>query len=137
MVFLTRKEHFNAAHKLYNKAWDSEKNREVFGPCANENFHGHNYELWVTVGGTPDPDTGFVMNARDLSEIIKSEILERFDHKNLNEEIDYFNEIQPSTENFVIYIWELLETKLPKGLLHCVKLMETENIYAEYYGKKG
>lgn len=134
MVYLTRKEHFNASHRLHHAKWSAEKNREVFGPCANANFHGHNYKLAVTVKGEPDPDTGFIVNAKELSIIIKEEILDRFDHRNLNLDVDDFQDIQPSTENFVQVIWKRLESRLGEGVLHRVLLEETETISAEYYG---
>jgi len=134
MVFLTRKESFNAAHRLYNKNWSDEKNFEVFGKCANKNWHGHNYHLFVTIKGEPDPDTGFIIDAKKLSDLIKREVVDRFDHKNLNEDTDFFNDDQPSTENFCKVIWKLIEPKISNGVLFSIKLQETENIYAEYYG---
>ena len=134
MVYLTRKEHFNAAHRLYVDAWPEEKNDEVFGPCSNTNFHGHNYDLWVTVKGEPDPDTGFIINAKDLGRIMKEQVTRHFDHKNLNLDVEDFGGLQPSTENFVMIIWKRLEPHLPPGVLYRVKLSETETIYAEYFG---
>jgi 6-pyruvoyltetrahydropterin/6-carboxytetrahydropterin synthase len=134
MVYLTRKEHFNAAHRLYNKQWSEEKNLAVFGKCANKNWHGHNYNLYITIKGNPNPDTGFIMDAKQLSDLIKAEIITRFDHKNLNVDTDYFIEMQPSTENFCKVIWQILEPKITEGVLHSVRLQETENIYAEYFG---
>jgi 6-pyruvoyltetrahydropterin/6-carboxytetrahydropterin synthase len=136
MVFLTRVEHFNAAHKLYNPDWDREKNEEIFGKCANENWHGHNYELLVTVKGEPDADTGFIVDAKKLSEIIKEHIIEKLDHKNLNIDVGFMRGKMCSTENLVVGIWEQLITHLPKEIqLHCVKLYETPRIYVEYFGK--
>lgn len=135
MVYLTRRETFNAAHRLYNNKWSEEKNFEVFGKCANKNWHGHNYQLFVTVKGNPDPDTGFIMDAKKLSDLIKKEIVELFDHKNLNTDTPYFKEVQPSTENFCKVIWKLIEPLIAGGVLHCIKLQETENIAAEYYGE--
>lgn len=137
MVYLTRAEHFNAAHKLYVNDWSDDKNKAMFGKCCNPHFHGHNFELFVTVKGKPDPKTGFVMNAHDLSKIVQKEICERFDHKNLNLDIPYFleNDIQPSSENLVIYIWEILTTKISACELHCIKLQETPRIFVEYYGE--
>ncbi len=134
MIYLTRREHFNAAHRLFNEKWSDEKNLEVFGKCANKNWHGHNYVLYVTVKGAPDPDTGFIMDAKKLSELIKREITDLFDHKNLNIDTPYFKNLLPSTENFCKVIWEILEHKLTGGVLHSIKLQETENIYAEYFG---
>lgn len=134
MVYLTRRETFNAAHRLFNKNWSEEKNIEVFGKCANKNWHGHNYQLFVTVKGNPDPDTGFIVDAKKLSDLVKKEVVDRFDHMNLNTDTPYFTDMQPSTENFCKVIWRLIEPKIAGGVLHCIKLQETENIYAEYFG---
>ncbi|HYD90994.1 MAG TPA: 6-carboxytetrahydropterin synthase [Flavobacterium sp.] len=134
MVYLTRKEHFNAAHRLHVAQWSSEKNLEVFGKCSNKNWHGHNYELLVTVKGAPDKDTGFIINARDLSEVIKKNVLDKLDHKNLSVDVDFMQGIQPSTENLAKAIWNELLPHL-KEKLYCIKIVETENIYAEYYGE--
>lgn len=135
MVYLTRRETFNAAHRLYNTRWTKEQNEAVFGKCANPNWHGHNYQLFVTIKGHPDPDTGFIMDVKKLGELIREEVVERFDHMNLNIDVPYFTEMQPSTENFCKVIWRLLEPFISHGVLHCIKLQETENIYAEYYGE--
>ena len=135
MVYITRKEHFNAAHKLYCNHWSAEKNDAVFGKCANKNWHGHNYELYVTVKGEPDPETGFIMNVKDLSLIIDTYICEVLDHKNLNEDIDWGYPMQPSTENVAIWIWNTLEKHIKDCQLHCVKLQETDKIWVEYFGK--
>jgi len=136
MVFLTRIEHFNAAHKLYNPGWDQEKNEMIFGKCANENWHGHNYELQVTVKGEVDADTGFVVNVKNLSILINEFVLEELDHKNLNKDVTFLKEKMCSTENLAIAIWQQLFSRLPKGVeLHCVKLYETPRIYVEYFGK--
>lgn len=136
MVYLTRSEHFNAAHKLYNPAWSHDKNEEVFGKCANENWHGHNYELLVTVKGQPDPDTGFVVDVKQLSNIIKEHVIEQIDHRNLNLDVEIMNGKMCSTENLAIAIWETLKPHLPASvLLHCIKLYETPRIYVEYFGE--
>jgi 6-pyruvoyltetrahydropterin/6-carboxytetrahydropterin synthase len=135
MVYLTRREHFNAAHKIYCKHWDEEKNKAVFGKCANANWHGHNYDLFVTVKGTPDPETGFIINAKELGALIQDQIIEKLDHKNLNLDVDFGKEIQPTTENMCIWIWDELAKHLPAGMLYKVKLQETENIFAEYFGE--
>lgn len=135
MVYLTRVEHFNAAHKLYNPAWTPEKNDEMFGKCANENWHGHNYELLVTVKGEPNPDTGFVMDVKRLSLLIKEQVLEKLDHRNLNVDVDFLKGKFCSTENLAIGIWSQLVPHLPEGVqLHCIKLYETPRIYVEYFG---
>jgi 6-pyruvoyltetrahydropterin/6-carboxytetrahydropterin synthase len=136
MIFLTRKEHFNAAHKLCRDDWSDEKNKEVFGKCANANWHGHNFDLFVTVKGNPDPETGFVVDLKTLSVIIKEHIVEELDHKNLNLDVPFMKGVMPSTENLAIKIWEIL-FPLVQGeqcILHCVKLYETENNFVEYYG---
>jgi 6-pyruvoyltetrahydropterin/6-carboxytetrahydropterin synthase len=137
MIYLTRVENFNAAHKLSNPAWSKEKNEEVFGKCANENWHGHNYELHVTVKGTPDPDTGFVFNAKTLGVLIKDYIVEKIDHRNLNMDVDFMVGKFTSAENLSIGIWDQLTPHLPEGVqLHCIKLYETPRIYVEYFGGK-
>jgi 6-pyruvoyltetrahydropterin/6-carboxytetrahydropterin synthase len=137
MVYLTRKEHFNAAHQLYNFDWSEEKNFEVFGKCANKNFHGHNFDLFVTVKGNPNPETGFVMNAHVLSKLMKQEIVARLDHKNLNLDVPEFTGMMLSTEIVVQQIWNWLLPHIVSNncQLHCIKLYETENIYVEYFGE--
>ncbi len=136
MVYLTRVEHFNAAHRLYNPAWSEEKNKEVFGKCANQNWHGHNYELYVTVKGQTDPDTGFLIDAKKLSVLINTHILEKLDHLNLNEDVDFMKGKRCSTENLAVEIWGQLAPQLPPSVrLHCIKLYETPQIYVEYYGE--
>ena len=136
MVYLTRMEHFNAAHKLYNPAWAKDKNDEVFGKCANENWHGHNYDLLVTVKGQPDGDTGFLMDAKKLSLIIREQVIDKLDHKNLNIDVDFMKGKMCSSENLVIEIWKQLQPHLPKGVgLHSLKLYETPRIYVEYFGE--
>lgn len=135
-VYLTRRERFNAAHKLWVKDWTESKNIEVFGKCSNKNFHGHNYDLYITVKGKPDPITGFIMNAKELSRIIKTEITKKLDHSNLNLDVDFIpDNIQPTTENLVILIWQQLEPLITDCKLHSVKLYETENIFCEYFGE--
>ncbi len=135
MVYITRIEHFNAAHKLYNPAWSREKNDEVFGKCANENWHGHNFELYVTVKGEPHPETGFVYDAKKLSQVIKDQVIEKLDHKNLNEDVDFMKDKLCSIENLVIGIWDELVRHLPETVnLHALKLYETPRIYVEYFG---
>jgi 6-pyruvoyltetrahydropterin/6-carboxytetrahydropterin synthase len=135
MVYLTRIEHFNAAHKLYNPAWSHEKNEEVFGKCANENWHGHNYELYVTIKGMPDADTGFLFDAKKLSFLIKEHVTEKLDHRNLNMDVDFLKDKMCSTENLVIGIWNELAPHLPHTVqLHCIKLYETPKIFVEYFG---
>ena len=137
IVYLTRKETFNAAHQLWVKQWSEEKNFEVFGKCANKNFHGHNYELIVTVKGTPDPITGFLMDVKVLGKLIQEKVCDVLDHSNLNLDENFLpDNILPSTENLVYYIWKELEPHIPEGVkLHCVKLCETAKIYCEYFGE--
>ena len=138
IVFVSRKEHFNAAHKLSNPNWSEEKNREVFGPCANENWHGHNYDLIVTVAGEVDPDTGFVVDLKRLSTLVRKEITDQVDHKNLNLDVDFMRDKLPSTENLVIEFWKILEPKIPTisrfGKLYSLKLYETPLNYVEFKG---
>ena len=135
MVYLTRVEHFNAAHKLWNPNWTPEENKETFGKCANENWHGHNYELYVTIKGDPDPDTGFLFDVKRLSSIIKDHVIEKLDHKNLNIEVDFLQGKMCSTENLAIGIWQQLQQHLPQEVrLHGIKLYETPRIYVEYFG---
>ncbi len=138
MVYITRIERFNAAHKLWVADWTEEQNKAVFGKCSNKNWHGHNYTLYVTVKGKPDPLTGFVMDAKHLSAIIKEEVTDHLDHSNLNLDVPFIpSHLQPTTENLVILIWERIRNGL-RGhscQLHAIKLWETETIYAEYYGE--
>lgn len=136
MIYLTRVEHFNAAHKLYNPNWREEENKKVFGKCANENWHGHNYEMHITVKGEPHPDTGFVFNAKTLGDLIKEVIVEKVDHRNLNMDVDFMQGKFTSAENLCIGIWNEIKQPVEKNgvQLHCVKLIETRNIYVEYYG---
>ncbi len=139
MIYVSRKEHFNAAHKLYNPSWSKEKNQEVFGPCANENWHGHNYDLIVTVGGTPDPDTGFVIDLKKLSDLIRQEVIEKVDHKNLNLDVDFMSGKMASTENLAIELWNILMPKISGiskfGRLHSIRLYETPRNYVDYLGE--
>ena len=136
VFYLTRKEHFNAAHKLFNPQWTKEKNEEVFGKCANENWHGHNFELFVTIKGEVNPETGFVMDAKLLSKIIKNQVVEVLDHKNLNLDVPFMAGKLCSIENLTFEIWNQLAPFLPQGVaLHCIKLVETPRIFVEYFGE--
>jgi len=135
MVYLTRVEHFNAAHKLFNPNWSVEKNEQVFGLCANENWHGHNFELYVTIKGETDPDTGFLYDVKKFSKIIQEHAVKKLDHKNLNMDVPFLTGMMCSTEVLAKAIWEQIEPHLPEGVqLHCVKLYETPRIYVEYFG---
>jgi 6-pyruvoyltetrahydropterin/6-carboxytetrahydropterin synthase len=139
MIYVTRKEHFNAAHRLHNPNWSDEKNEEVFGPCANRYFHGHNFEIIVTVKGIPDPETGFVIDLKVLGEIIRQEIIEKVDHRNLNIDVDFMQGKMASCEIFVMEIWKILDPKIKEasksGKLHYIKLIETPKNFVEYYGE--
>lgn len=138
MVYLTRRERFNAAHKLWVEEWSDEKNLTTFGKCANKNWHGHNYHLYVTVKGKPDPVTGFIMDVKALSKLIKKHIIEKVDHCNLNLDVDFIPKgMQPTTENLTIQFWKQLAKPIEEAgaTLHGIKLWETENIYAEYFGE--
>jgi len=131
-VAVYRKEHFNAAHRLNNPAWDTEKNADVFGKCNYANFHGHNYELIVKLTGVPDPATGYVIDLKVLSDIIKENVLARFDHKNLNLDTQEFKELNPTAENIVIVIYHLLRENIDPNLELQVRLYETERNFVEY-----
>ncbi len=136
MIYLTRIEHFNAAHKLYNPSWDAQKNEVMFGKCANENWHGHNYELHVTVKGVVNEGTGFLFDVKILSLLIKEFVLEKIDHKNLNLDVEFLKGKMCSTENLAIGIWNQLNLHLPNDVqLHKIKLYETPRIYVEYFGE--
>jgi 6-pyruvoyltetrahydropterin/6-carboxytetrahydropterin synthase len=136
-VHLIRRERFNAAHKLWVADWDATKNHEVFGKCANENWHGHNYELFVTVKGQPDPVTGMVMDLKHLKRIIIKEVIDDLDHKNLDMDVPWMKGRMSSAENIAIAIWERLEGPIAEhgATLHQVKLWETENNIIDYFGK--
>ncbi len=136
MVYLTRIEKFNAAHKLWVESWSEEQNLSVFGKCSNRNWHGHNYTLHVTVKGTPDPLTGFIVDVKQLSKVIRDEVIEYLDHSNLNLDVPFIpKEMMPTTENLCIVIWRRLVDHIPAGTLHSIKLFETDSIYAEYLGE--
>lgn len=131
-IAVSRKEHFNAAHRLFNPAWTDEKNAQVFGKCANPNYHGHNYELIVTVVGQPDPSTGYFMDMKVLSDLIKEHVLMPFDHKNLNLDTAYFKNLNPTAENIAVVIWRILRQHIDSQFELRVKLYETERNFVEY-----
>lgn len=134
-VTINRKAHFNAAHRLYNPNWTEEKNKEIFGKCSNPHYHGHNYELIVSVKGEIDPETGFVMNLDVLRKIIEEEVEEYLDHKNLNIEVDDFKNLNPTAENIVIVIWNRIRLKLAQNLELKIILYETPRNYVIYEGE--
>ncbi|MBJ59184.1 MAG: 6-pyruvoyl tetrahydrobiopterin synthase [Flavobacteriales bacterium] len=137
MIYITRRERFNAAHMLWNYNWNEQKNIEVFGKCANKNWHGHNFELFVTVKGEVNNDTGFVVNLKDLAKIIQEKVIDKLDHKNLNLDVDFMKDKMASTEVLAIAIWGELEANIMQlgAKLHCIKVQETENNFVEYFGK--
>lgn len=139
MIYVSRIEHFNAAHKLYNPNWTPEKNKEIFGVCSNANWHGHNFELIVTVAGYPNPATGFVMDMKQLGDLIKQEIVEKVDHKNLNEDVDFMKGKLASCETLITEFWKILAPKIsekaPNARLHSLKLYETNKNFVEYFGE--
>jgi 6-pyruvoyltetrahydropterin/6-carboxytetrahydropterin synthase len=131
-VAVFRKEHFNAAHRLHNPAWSSEKNQSVFGKCNNPNYHGHNYDLVVKVTGVPDPGTGYVIDLKMLSDLIEEHILNKFDHKNLNLDTKEFKDLNPTAENIAIVIHDILRQKIDSNLDLHIRLYETERNFVEY-----
>lgn len=135
-VYITRRETFNAAHRLYREDWSDEKNDEVFGKCSNKNWHGHNFTLYITVKGIPNEETGFIIDLKQLSSIVHENVINPLDHKNLNLDVPFMKGMMASTENLVIKIWEQLEAPIryQNGTLCKVKLYETENNFAEYFG---
>lgn len=136
MIYLTRRERFSAAHRMYRADWSDETNTEVFGKCSNPNWHGHNYVLWVTVKGEPSPEHGFVINMNQLKKIIMDKVISRIDHKNINLEVDFMKGRIATTENLAVAMWNELRPSIEESgaLLHCIKIEETENNSIEYYG---
>jgi len=134
-ITVSRKAHFNAAHRLHNKNWSDEKNKQVFGKCNYSNYHGHNYELIVSVTGKVNPETGYVIDMGELKNLIKDEIEDRLDHKNLNLDIAYFSEIIPSAENISIFIYDILRKNINSEFKLSVRLYETPRNFVEYSGK--
>jgi 6-pyruvoyltetrahydropterin/6-carboxytetrahydropterin synthase len=136
MIYLTRRERFSAAHRMYRSDWNDEENFAVFGKCSNPNWHGHNYTMWVTVKGEPDREKGFVMNLTQLKQIINEAVISKIDHKNINLEVGFMEGRIATTENLALAIWEILNPLVTEhgAELHCVKIQETENNTVEYYG---
>jgi 6-pyruvoyltetrahydropterin/6-carboxytetrahydropterin synthase len=132
---ICRAEHFNAAHRLHNPAWDITRNQQVFGKCNNPNYHGHNYNLTVRLTGEVDPDTGYVFDLKQLSELIKVQVLQPFDHRNLNLDTEEFKVLNPTAENIAMVIWRRLRAVLPASLTLAVTLHETDRNFVEYYGE--
>jgi 6-pyruvoyltetrahydropterin/6-carboxytetrahydropterin synthase len=138
MIYLTRRERFSAAHRMFKPEWSDEENQKVFGKCSNPNWHGHNYVLYITVKGDQSVNHGFVINMNILKQIINEKIIEKVDHKNLNLDVDFMKGLVTTTENLAIAIWNELKSPIKKegAELHCVKIEETENNSIEYYGEK-
>ena len=136
MIFVTRRERFSAAHRMYRKDWSDEENLRVFGKCSNPNWHGHNYVLFVTVKGNISEEHGFVININIIKQIIKEKVIDKVDHKNLNLDVSFMQGKITTTENIAIAIWDELKPAIEKegAILHCVKIDETENNSIEYYG---
>lgn len=131
-VKVTRKEHFNAAHRLFNKEWSDEQNQRVFGKCNNPHFHGHNYELYVSLAGEPDPETGYVYDLKALSDMIREHVILKFDHKNLNLDTEYFKDLNPTAEHIAMVIWKILSEKIDPKFDLKITLYETERNFVEY-----
>jgi 6-pyruvoyltetrahydropterin/6-carboxytetrahydropterin synthase len=136
MIYITRRERFSAAHRMFRQDWSDEKNLEVFGKCSNPNWHGHNYVLWVTVKGEQSENHGFVMNINILKKIINEKVIEKLDHRNINLDVTFMKGKISSTENLAVAIWDEMKPEIEKNgaLLHCIKIEETENNFIEYYG---
>ena len=136
MIYITRRERFNAAHRLFKEEYSDEKSLEVFGKCSHPHWHGHNYELFVTVKGEVNPETGFLVNLKALSRLIKDKVIDQIDHKNINLDVDFMQGKMASTENLAIGIWQQLEGEIEAlgAFLHCVKIYESENNFVEYFG---
>jgi len=136
MIYITRRERFSAAHRMFREDWTDEKNQDLYGNCSNPNWHGHNYELFVTVKGSINPETGYLVNLKDLSRLLQHAVIEKMDHKNLNIEVDFLKGKILTSENIAIAIWHELNFGIQSlgAELHCVKIIETENNYVEYFG---
>jgi 6-pyruvoyltetrahydropterin/6-carboxytetrahydropterin synthase len=135
MMYVTRREHFSAAHRLFNPVWADERNDAVFGKCNNPAGHGHNYYVEVTVAGEVDPETGYVVDLKELKQVIHTHVIDKLDHKNLNVDVDFLHGINPTAENIAIGIWHQLVGRIPRGRLHQVRLYETEKNIVDYRGE--
>ncbi|WP_375418756.1 6-pyruvoyl tetrahydropterin synthase family protein [uncultured Hymenobacter sp.] len=133
-ITVCRTEHFNAAHRLHNPAWTDERNAQVFGKCNNPNYHGHNYNLTVRLTGDVDPETGYLYDLKRLSDLIKAQVLDRYDHRNLNLDTEEFAHLNPTAENIAVVIWQRLRPHLDARLGLSVTLYETDRNFVEYYG---
>ena len=136
LVYVTRKLHFNASHKLCNDSWSVEKNSEVFGKCANENWHGHNFDLYVTVKGHVNPETGFVIDLKVLKDLVEEKVVNKLDHRNINLDVDFMQGKMASIENLAMAVWDELYPFINAGELHCIKIYETARQSVSYYGPK-
>lgn len=136
MIYLTRRERFSAAHRMFRQEWTDEENLKVFGKCSNPNWHGHNYILYVTIKGDISGENGFVMNMNDLKNIIREHVIDKIDHKNLNTEVDFMRDRIATTENLAVAVWNVLRPFIEEtgASLHCIRIEETENNSVEYYG---
>lgn len=135
MVYITRKEHFSASHRLHNPDWSDEKNREVYGKCNNPNGHGHNYEIEVTVAGDPPGETGMVVDLKKLSAVITRDIIDKVDHKHVNLDVDFLQGIIPTAENLAVAFWQILNNNIQGGKLYAIKLHESDSNVVEYRGE--
>lgn len=135
MLYVTRRVYFSASHRLFNPSFSEEKNNEIFDKCNNFHGHGHNYTVEVTVAGIPDPQTGYVIDLKLLKTILDREIIDKVDHKHLNFDVDFLADIIPTAENIAIAFWQILESKIPHGKLHTIKVFESENNFVEYRGE--
>ena len=136
MIYITRRADFSASHYYHNPAWSPQENARVFGKCANLNGHGHNYTLELTVKGEVDSTTGFVVDLKELKELMDREVVDAMDHRHLNKEVPEFAQLVPTTENLAITIWQRLESKLKVARLHRVRVYEADDLFADYYGEK-
>lgn len=135
MMYVTRRMHFSASHRLFNPTFSHEKNEAIFDKCNNINGHGHNYTLDVTVKGIPDPETGYVIDLKVLRDILDEYIIDKVDHKHLNYDVDFLQGIIPTAENIALVFWQILEPHISNGVLHSIKLFESDNNFVEYYGE--
>lgn len=134
MLYITKRMEFSAAHRLYNPAFNDDRNEAVYDKCNNFYGHGHNYTIEVTIAGIPDIDTGYVLDLKKLKQLIKEEIIEKVDHKHLNFDVDFLDGIIPTVENLAVVFWQILEKKIPQGKLYKIKIHETDNSWVEYFG---